>query len=416
MTAAADRAGRPGRGRSRRPAQRAPRRRPRAGDAVARGLAGGAGRDGRLPAGLRPPPRAPRLHPADDRARAPAGGRRARRSWRRWSASCATRTAASRWASGTRRWRCARRRPAADTSEILAAIGTMADRLARRASAARADAPQRDADRAHRGGGELRREVQVGRRRGDGQRGRRAARGRASATTARPGRACWPRRAAAPIERARAALLRRRAAPARIGRRWRWRRRKRAPGTIAASRRCSRSNIRSRRRCRRRCSGRVRLRRAEAFAWRAFDEARRGNLDAGRARRSGRPSTSWRSPIAGVLAPEDLDLYEEVAIRVAASRWATEPEQKPAGKRAVDVAFAPRGEGETCVRVVQTAAETARRGPLGERCTYGLVWKSALRWAPSGSGGHHRRAAAGRLDRGLGAAARRRRRAGRSRR
>ena len=46
------------------------------------------------------------------RARPPAGARRARRSWRRWSASCATPTAASRWGSATRRWRCARRRPA----------------------------------------------------------------------------------------------------------------------------------------------------------------------------------------------------------------------------------------------------------------------------------------------------------------
>ena len=45
--------------------------------------------------------------------------------------------------------------------------------------------------------------------------------------------------------------------------------------------------------------------------------------------------------VRGVLAPEDADLYEEVAIRVAASRWATEPEQKPAGKRPVEVVFAP---------------------------------------------------------------------------
>jgi len=41
---------------------------------------------------------------------------------------------------------------------------------------------------------------------------------------------------------------------------------------------------------------------------------------------------------------------------------------------------APRGEGETCVRVVR-AGNTQ---PLGERCTYGVVWQNALRWAPSG--------------------------------
>ena len=86
----------------------------------------------------------------------------------------------------------------------------------------------------------------------------------------------------------------------------------------------------------------------------------------------------------GVLAPEDIDVYEDVAIRVAASRWATEPAPKPTGKRAVDVVFAPRGEGETCVRVVQAAGAGKTRA-VGERCTYGVVWQSALRWAPSGS-------------------------------
>jgi hypothetical protein len=68
---------------------------------------------------------------------------------------------------------------------------------------------------------------------------------------------------------------------------------------------------------------------------------------------------------------------------VAASRWATEPVQKQTGKRAVDVVFAPRGEGETCVRVVETAGGKATTRV--ERCTYGLVWQSALRWAPSGA-------------------------------
>src|SRR4029077_6764235 len=91
--------------------------------------------------------------------------------------------------------------------------------------------------------------------------------------------------------------------------------------------------------------GRVRLRRAEAFAWRAFDEARRGNLDPA-ARAEGTAVRELALTDRGVLAPEDLDVYEDVAIRVAAPRWATEPEQKQAGKRAGDVVFAPPGEGE----------------------------------------------------------------------
>jgi hypothetical protein len=129
--------------------------------------------------------------------------------------------------------------------------------------------------------------------------------------------------------------------------------------------------------------GRVRLRRAEAFAWRAFDEARRGNIDPA-ARAEGTAVHELALTDRGVLAPEDLDVYEDVAIRVAASRWATEAEPKQAGKRAVDVVFASRGEGETCLRIVQ-ATSAGKTRTAGERCTYGLVWKNALRWAPSGS-------------------------------
>jgi hypothetical protein len=129
--------------------------------------------------------------------------------------------------------------------------------------------------------------------------------------------------------------------------------------------------------------GRVRLRRAEAFAWRAFDEARRGNFDPA-ARAEGAAVHELALTDRGVLAPEDSELYEDVAIRVAASRWATEPTPKATGKRAVDIVFAPRGEGETCVRIVQAVGGGKAR-TLGERCTYALVWQNALRWAPSGT-------------------------------
>jgi len=37
------------------------------------------------------------------------------------------------------------------------------------------------------------------------------------------------------------------------------------------------------------------------------------------------------------------------------------------------------------MRIVQGAADgKGRSRTLGERCTYGLVWQNALRWAPSG--------------------------------
>ncbi len=126
-------------------------------------------------------------------------------------------------------------------------------------------------------------------------------------------------------------------------------------------------------------AGRVRLRRAEGLAWRAFDEARRGNGDAA-ARAEGGAVRELALVNRGELAPEDLEIYEDVAVRVAASRWATETPPPDVGRRPVTVVVSPRAPGESCVRVV------AQNGELrGERCTYGVVWQSALRWSASGT-------------------------------
>ena len=268
----------------------------------------------------------------------------------------------------------------ADTSEVLAAIGTMADRLARRASAMRADARNATLT-AHievvESYGVKFKSVDV------------VAVG--NGTGAPRARLCYDGEAwmsvlatptAAPVEKARAALfLAGRSCQDRTtlalapteARAWNDRRLQAlqsieypVEGALPPA-----------------LLGRVRLRRAEAFAWRAFDEARRGNFDPA-ARAEGAAVHELALTDRGVLAPEDLEVYEDVAIRVAASRWATEPAQKPTGKRAVDVVFAPRGEGETCVRIVQAAGAGKTRA-VGERCTYGVVWQSALRWAPSGS-------------------------------
>ena len=143
--------------------------------------------------------------------------------------------------------------------------------------------------------------------------------------------------------------------------------------------------------------GRLRLRRAEAFAWRAFDEARRGNVDAA-SRAEGAAVRELALADRGVLAPEDVDAYEDVAVRVAASRWATEAPASDAGRRGVSLVVAPRDEGETCVRVVPAASRCAsakaatppqpsRRYGGGDRSSapYGVVWQNALRWAPSGT-------------------------------
>jgi hypothetical protein len=258
----------------------------------------------------------------------------------------------------------------ADTSELLASIGSMAERLARRASARRADS--KDAT--------LAAHVAVAESYGvkfevidpieTGGRGRICYDGEAwTAVLAAP--------AAAPAERARAALFlsvdpcRDPAQPPAEARLWNDRRLRAlesidfaAAGALPAA-----------------LGGRVRLRNAEALAWRAFDEARQGHAEAA-ARAEAAAVRELAICDRGVLAPEDLDLYDETAVRVAASRWATEVPPKGTTARKTAVSFVPRQPGETCVRVSDGGGDKARL--LGERCTFGVVWPSALRWAPSG--------------------------------
>jgi hypothetical protein len=137
--------------------------------------------------------------------------------------------------------------------------------------------------------------------------------------------------------------------------------------------------------------GRVRLAHAEALAWRAFDEARRAG--AGALENAAKSEAAAVRELAltdrGVLAPEDLIRYDETAMRVAASRWATESATRDTRKRPIAVTTAPRMAGETCVRVVAALSGGAPANdntkPLAERCTYGVVWASALRWSASGT-------------------------------
>ena len=270
-----------------------------------------------------------------------------------------------------------------DTSEILASIGSLADRLARRASARRADSKDTT----------LAAHVDVAQSYGV------KFRVVEPETVGGRARICYDGEAweqllalpaAPPVERARAALFlaadpcRDPAQPPTEARLLNDRRLRALESIDFATANAIPAAL----------GGRVRLRHAEALAWRAFDQARQGNAEAA-ARSEGAAVRELALCDRGVLAPEDLDLYEEVAVRVAASRWATESAPKDAGRRAVAVTFAPRAPGETCVRVVERAGDKARAAGspgadgshrlLGERCTFGVVWPSALRWAPSGT-------------------------------
>jgi hypothetical protein len=258
----------------------------------------------------------------------------------------------------------------ADTSELLASIGSMADRLARRTSARRADSKDA-ALAAHVGVAESYGvKFQAVEPTEPGGRGRTCYDGDAwAAVLAAP--------AASPLERARAALslsvdpCADPAQPPAEARRWNDRRLHALASIDFAASNALPGFL----------AGRIRLRHAEALAWQSFDEARQGHAEA-----SSRAEAAAMRELAlcdrGLLAPEDADLYDETAIRVAASRFAVELPPKDHHERRTQVSFVPRAPGETCVRVTDSVREQSN--PLAERCTFAVVWPSALRWASSG--------------------------------
>jgi hypothetical protein len=81
------------------------------------------------------------------------------------------------------------------------------------------------------------------------------------------------------------------------------------------------------------------------------------------------------------LADDDRLAYEEAALRTASVRWAAEPTVAAGSAHAVDVELAAGEPGQTCVRV-KTHAKGDGSRPLLEHCTYGVLWPSSIRFAP----------------------------------
>ena len=146
---------------------------------------------------------------------------------------------------------------------------------------------------------------------------------------------------------------------------------------------------------------RLRLRRSEALADRAHDEAVQGNGE----RATGAATEALRL-LALVdrreLAPEDRSAYEDANIRAAAVRWLAETSEPAPRRSSVHVDVVAGRPGETCVRVAAGASPTTGQAvatraipngagaaagaavPLAERCTFGVVFPTSLRIAPGG--------------------------------
>lgn len=116
---------------------------------------------------------------------------------------------------------------------------------------------------------------------------------------------------------------------------------------------------------------RVALRRAAVWSTLAYEHARLGQPEAAAA--AARALAELASVQRGELAEEDLASYNEAAMRVNASRWAAipVPATAPAGARPA-VVMQPGQPGETCVLLVDAKHDAGN--PLAKRCTYAVVW------------------------------------------
>ena len=113
---------------------------------------------------------------------------------------------------------------------------------------------------------------------------------------------------------------------------------------------------------------RLALRRASVWSTLAYEHARRGEPAQQAAERGLAELASVRK---GELAEEDQASYNDAAMRVNASRWAAVPPvAAPAGGTAV--LLQPGQPGETCVLLVDATHDATRS--LARRCTYALVW------------------------------------------
>ena len=120
---------------------------------------------------------------------------------------------------------------------------------------------------------------------------------------------------------------------------------------------------------------RVHMRRAAVWNSLAFHNARRGEPAQSAAARA-------LQELARVdrheLTDEDKRLYADAAMRVNASRWAALPVKPPAPAARAErprLVLAKGQPGETCVLLVDARHEPGNE--LAKRCTYGIVWEDS---------------------------------------
>lgn len=130
---------------------------------------------------------------------------------------------------------------------------------------------------------------------------------------------------------------------------------------------------------------RLHLRKAGVWASLAFQRARRAEWAPASVQAAAARALQELAAVNKTeLADTDAAPYSDAAIRVGASRWGAEPylAGDPAGHAAqpitqLSVRLSPGQPGETCVHLVDAKHDT--QAPLFIRCTYGVVWAASSR-------------------------------------
>ncbi len=128
---------------------------------------------------------------------------------------------------------------------------------------------------------------------------------------------------------------------------------------------------------------RVAMRRASVWSGLAFQRTRRGETEPAEAAAK-RAIAELADVDRNELADDDLPAWNDAAIRVGASRWAAAPMVSKT-TRNVNVITIAGEPGQTCVLLVDVArpasseplAKRETSVPLVKRCTYGVVWAAS---------------------------------------
>ncbi len=128
---------------------------------------------------------------------------------------------------------------------------------------------------------------------------------------------------------------------------------------------------------------RVHMRRAAVWNSLAFHHARRGEAAQAAAIRALKELALVQK---ADLTDDDQRVFADAAMRVNASRWASLPPASPAPAKQGErpwLVTAPGQPGETCVFLVNARHDVAK--PLAKRCTYAIVWEGSATLSREGN-------------------------------